>query len=140
MNHKKNSAVSQPRIRSLTACGIALALTLSGCGLVEDTLGLTPTPAALSLEIAGPKNTEISVTVSGGEYASRFTDDGTGFTTALSLRPGTYTISALPQAGFAAQISVTQKNGNSSRTGTQVLTLEPKALVSVRVSYVSLKP
>lgn len=140
MNHKKISAAPQRRVRSLTTCGIALALALSGCGLVEDTLGLTPTPAALSLEIAGPKNTEISVTVSGSEYTNRFTDDGTGFTTSLSLRPGTYTINALPQAGFAAQISVTQKNGNSTRTGTQVLNLEPKALVSVRVSYVSLKP
>lgn len=140
MNHKKTSAAPQRRVRSLTTCGIALALALSGCGLVEDTLGLTPTPAALSLEIAGPKNTEISVTVSGGEYTNRFTDDGTGFTTSLSLRPGAYTINALPQAGFAAQISVTQKNGNSTRTGTQTLNLEPKALISVRVSYVSLKP
>jgi hypothetical protein len=46
----------------------------------------------------------------------------------------------LPQAGFAAQISVTQKNGNSTRTATQTLNLESKAVVGVRVSYVSIKP
>jgi hypothetical protein len=125
-------------VRSLAAVSILLAL--SGCGLVQDTLGLTPSPAALRLEIVGPSNSAIDVTVSGSDYIERFTDDGTGFSTALALRPGLYTISALPQAGFAAQISVTQKNGNSTRTGTQTLDLESKAVVGVRVSYVSVKP
>jgi hypothetical protein len=136
MNTKKSSA--QRPLRSLAA--ISLVLALSGCGLVQDTLGLTPSPAALRLEIVGPSNSAIDVTVSGNEYSERFTDDGTGFSTALALRPGTYTISALPQAGFAAQISVTQKNGNSTRTGTQTLDLESKAVVGVRVSYISIKP
>jgi hypothetical protein len=138
MNTKPVRSHRSPR--PLATCGIALALALSGCGLIQDTLGLTPPPGAINLEITGPLNSEITVTVSGAEYSNRFTDDGTGFTTALSLKPGTYTISASAQTGFAAQVSVTQKNGNSTRLEAQTINLESNALTGVRVSYVSLKP
>jgi hypothetical protein len=126
--------------RSLAACGIALALALSGCGLIQDTLGLSPPPGAMTLDIQGPANTEIAVTVSGADFSNRFTDDGTGFRTSLSLRPGMYTIRAVPQTGFAAQVSITQKNGNSTRLNEQTVNLESNALTGVRISYVSVKP
>jgi hypothetical protein len=128
------------RIRSLATCGIALALALSSCGLIQDTLGLTPPPGAINLEIQGPNNAEIAVTVSGAEFNDRFTDDGTGFSTALTLRPGTYTISASPRTGFTAQVSVTQKNGNSTKTNAQTINLESNARTDVRVNYIAVTP
>jgi hypothetical protein len=117
--------------------GTVAVFGLSSCNTIGDFLGINPSPGTMNLTITGPKvGTQVSVTVSGGDAGPQtFTDDGHGFTKAVSLRPGTYPVTASALAGYVALISVRQSSGNTTQQGTYPVPVESLGATNVQVSY-----
>jgi hypothetical protein len=122
--------------------GTVMVLGLSGCNTIGDFLGINPPPGAINLTLTGPKKgTQVSVTISGGDAGPQtFTDDGSSFTKVVSLRPGSYPVTASPLAGYVALISVRQSSGNTTQQGTYSVPVESSSTTSVQVSYQAQTP
>jgi hypothetical protein len=121
----------------VTLIGSVMVLGFSSCNTIGDFLGLNPSPGTMNVTILGPKlGTQVSVTVSGGDAGPQtITDDGHGFTKAVSLRPGTYPVTASALAGYVALISVRQSSGNTTQQGTFPVVVESLGTTTVQVSY-----
>ncbi len=111
-------------------------LGLSGCNTIGDLLGVSPARGTLNLTITGPQGAQVSATVTGADEGPQtLTDDGRGFTKALSLRPGNYPITASALSGYVAQIAVKQSSGNSTRDGSYTVPVESGGVTTVSVTY-----
>jgi hypothetical protein len=116
--------------------GMVSVFGLSSCNTVGDFLGINPSPGAMELTITGPKmGTQVSVTVGGDSGPQVFTDDGHIFKTTLSLRPGTYQVTASPLSGYIALISVRQSSGNTTQQRTHPVVVESLGATKVEVTY-----
>jgi hypothetical protein len=117
--------------------GMVSVLGLSSCNTVGDFLGINPSPGAMDLTITGPKmGTQVSVTVGGGDAGPQvFTDDGHSFNTTISLRPGTYQVTASTLSGYVALISVQQSSGNTTQQRTYPVVVESLGKTKVGVTY-----
>jgi hypothetical protein len=117
--------------------GLFAVLGLSSCNTVGDFLGINPAPGAMNLTITGPKmGTQVSATVSGGDTGPRvFTDDGHAFNTTVSLRPGTYEVTASTLTGYIALISVQQSSGNTTQQRTYPVVVESSGMTKVEITY-----
>ncbi len=131
-----NKFIRHSRLR-FALVGMVAVLGLSSCNTVGDFLGINPPPGAIDLTITGPKlGTQVSVNIGGGDAGPQvFTDDGHIFKTTVSLRPGTYQVTASTLSGYIAFISVRQSSGNTTQQRTHPVLVESSGTTKVEVTY-----
>lgn len=114
---------------------VALGGLLSGCNLVQDTLGIGPGKGTLQISYTGVQGFDSNVVIMGSEFNKRLFDDGTGYKANYDLKAGTYTISASSIQGYNAFVSVSQTNGNMTHIESNSAALEANQVVFVKISY-----
>ena len=119
----------------LFALFMSSSILLSGCNLVQETLGIGPGKGTMQLNYTGVQGFDSNVVITGSEFNKRLFDDGTGYKTSYDLKAGTYTISASSIGGYNAFVSVSQTNGNMTHIESNSASLEANQVVLVKISY-----
>ena len=114
---------------------LASSTLLSGCNLVQETLGIGPGKGTMQVSYTGVQSFDSNVVIMGSEFNKRLFDDGTGYKASFDLKAGTYTISASSIQGFTAYVSVSQTNGNITHVESNSAAIEANQVVLVKISY-----
>lgn len=115
---------------------MALALSLTGCGLINDAISIiTPKPGSLGVAIQAPAGTNAEVAVSGPNISKTFQDDGRGFAIKLEATPGDYLVKPSVIEGYDAMLSLTTTDGNTTVKGSTTITIKTQQDAAVVIKY-----
>ncbi len=114
---------------------VASSTLLSGCNLVQETLGIGPGKGTMQINYTGVQGFDSNAVITGSEFNKRLFDDGTGYKASYDLKAGTYAISASSIQGYTAYVSVSQTNGNITHVESNSASLEANQVVFVKISY-----
>lgn len=114
---------------------VTSSILLSGCNLVQETLGIGPGKGTMQVSYTGVQGFDSNVVIMGSEFNKRLFDDGSGYKSSFDVKAGMYTISASSIQGFNAYVSVSQTNGNITHIESNTASLEANQVVLVKISY-----
>lgn len=121
--------------------GLMLVVALSSCELINqaDDL-LNGVKGTLELAIRAPIGASVKVQIKGSQYSGEFADDGRGFSTKVSVRPGVYDITADTVEGFNTRVSRTETTGNTTSSLPSQVRVESSTVSKIEVNYVQIAP
>ena len=119
---------------------VLLIFALSSCELLSQGEDLiNGVKGTLSVKILAPIGKSVKVQIAGSLYSGEFSDDGRGFVTSVSIRPGVYDITADNIEGFNTQVSRTESTGNTTSSAPTKVTIESNQTAKIEVRYVQIR-